>query len=162
MGTFIGRFDFAIDTKNRVNVPSKFIKELIKEADITLHWFTAMDGCIWVFPKSAVEKFQAKLEASQFSADGEARCLQRMLANGGASGEPDAQGRITLTDDQRMYAGLEKNVVILGNFNRMEIWSPERLAAHFADAAARGHTIDSLAERYLGGHTGQAGRTEPS
>ncbi len=148
MALFLGKFAYGVDDKGRVNIPARFREQIAKELDPTLAIFKGTDQCIFVYPMSALEEIRSKFAKDQFTADREARKLQRLMADGGSTGHPDGQGRITLSEEQRQHAGLVKDVVIFGNFNRIEIWNPDRLEEHLG--ADRGEGIDSLAARHFG------------
>lgn len=147
MALFLGTFQYHIDDKGRVNIPARFREQIAKDEDNTLAIFNGMDGCIFVFPLSTLESFRAKFDGQQFVSEEEARMLDRYMADGGSTARPDAQGRIVLTDKQREHAGLVREVVLFGAWKRIEIWEPERLRTHLAEAKKKG--MESLANRFL-------------
>jgi MraZ protein len=150
MPLFLGKFPYVVDEKGRVNIPARFREQMGKETDSTLAVFKGMDGCIFVYPQSTLDTFRSNFDKSQFRQVKNARLLQRLMADGGSTGIPDGQGRITLSPEQREYADLKRDVVIFGNFERIEIWNPERLAAHLADAENQGLDMDDLAGAFFG------------
>jgi MraZ protein len=156
MPLFLGKFPYVVDEKGRVNIPARFREQMTKEADTTLAIFKGMDGCIFVYPQSTLDTFRSNFDKSQFRQVKNARLLQRLMADGGSTGVPDGQGRITLSSEQRDHAELRRDVIIFGNFDRIEIWNPERLATHLADAGTQGLDMDDLAGAFFGepGSTG--------
>ena len=149
MALFLGKFQYVIDEKGRVNIPAKFREQLVHEPDGRLATIKGMDGCIFVYPARAFEQFLENFDTTQFKSEKEARRFQRLLADGANISLPDGQGRITLTDEQRAHAGLKRDVVLFGNFRRVEIWDPERLKSHLEAEGEESPGIDDLAGRFF-------------
>ncbi len=118
---FMGEYNHAIDTKGRLIIPSKFREELGEEFVVT----KGLDGCLFVFPNDAWQEFENKLRELPL-ANRSARQFSRFFVAGAASCELDKQGRILLPSSLREFAGLEKEVVLTGMLNRVEIWSREK------------------------------------
>ena len=151
MTLFLGKYKYVIDEKNRVNIPSRFRDQLLAhEPDATLAVFNGTDNCIFAYPLSRLETFLSNFDKSQFRAVPNARVLQRLMADGGSTAQPDGQGRITLSEEQRQHAGLGKDVTIFGNFDRIEIWDPDKLRAHLDSAEKQGLDMDDLAGSFFG------------
>lgn len=150
MALFLGKFQYVIDDKGRVNIPARFRDQLAKEPDMTLAMFKGLDGCVFVYPPSTLERFRDNFSGSQFQSEEMARLFERLMADGGSISTPDSQGRVTLTDEQREHAGLVRDVVLFGNWNRIEIWDPKRLDAHLAKGKAKNQGLESLAGRFFG------------
>ncbi len=130
----IGEYQHNIDAKNRVIVPAKFREDLGKHFYVT----KGLDGCLFVISSQGWEQLQAKIAAMPIS---KSRSLQRFFFAGAAEAEPDKQGRILIPQNLREYAGLEKDVTIIGASVRAEIWSTERWNAVNSEL-----TQDSIAE----------------
>ncbi len=79
------------------------------------------DRCLFLYPKSEWEK-QAMRLASLPSAQSKARAIQRLQLAGAMDMELDSQRRITLPEFLKEYAGITKNVVLAGLYDRLEIW----------------------------------------
>lgn len=118
---FMGEYNHAIDTKGRLIIPSKFREELGEEFVVT----KGLDGCLFVFPNEAWQEFENKLRSLPL-ANKSARQFSRFFVAGASSCELDKQGRILLPSSLREFAGLEKEVVLTGMLNRVEIWSKEK------------------------------------
>jgi MraZ protein len=146
---FLGEFKYVIDEKRRVNIPSVFREQIAKETDPTLHAIRGVDGCIELLTKSELDTLLARLNNTQFTSELEARRFQRQLAKGGAIGIPDAQGRITLSEDLRKHADLKRDIIIFGNFSRIEIWDPERFEAHMATPEDEQQSMVKAASRFF-------------
>lgn len=114
---FIGEYKHTIDAKKRLALPSRFRKEL-GAAVVVTRW---MDNCLVVYPEAEWQVMSdklGKLPASQ----PEARGFARILLGGAMLAEIDNLGRILIPEYLKEYAGLKKNVVVCGLFNRLEIW----------------------------------------
>lgn len=113
----IGEFSYTIDQKKRIAIPSKFRKELGKKAVIT----RGLDNCLAVYPIEEWKKLTKKLENLPNSQT-DARGFARIMLSGAVDAALDKLGRILIPDYLKNYAGFEKNVVIIGISNRLEIW----------------------------------------
>ena len=124
MARFRGRYNFSIDEKGRINIPSKFRKLLSPEAEETFVVCRAPDRCLWAFPKDEWEKFEDELLAMPMSR--EVNKFQRTIQNTLSDSKLDRQGRIALTQFQMEIAGIDKDVSIIGRGNNLEIWDTKR------------------------------------
>ncbi len=124
MSRFRGRYDFSIDQKGRINIPSKFRKLLSPEAEETFVISRAPDGCLWAYPKDEWEKFDDSLMALPMSP--EMNRFQREMQNTLSDSVLDKQGRVTLTPLQARIAGISKEVSIIGRGRYLEIWDTRR------------------------------------
>ena len=115
---FMGEYNHTIDTKGRLIIPSKFRDLLGDEFIVT----KGLDGCLIVFPKNEWQIIEEKLRKLPLN-NKSARKFTRFLVAGATTCELDKQGRILLPQVLRDFAGLEKDVVLAGNLNRIEIWS---------------------------------------
>lgn len=132
---FMGEYNHTIDPKGRVIMPVKFREKLGENFTIT----KGIDRCLQVFDAqewSAIEEKVAKLPMT----DKKAREFARFLFAGAVEVETDKQGRILIPTVLREYAGLDKDVVLLGAASRVEIWSKEKW-----DAAEENIDIDDIA-----------------
>lgn len=115
---FMGEYNHTIDAKGRLIIPSKY-RELLGEEFIVTK---GLDGCLFVFPKNEWQIIEDKLRLLPLNNKG-ARKFTRFLVAGATTCELDKQGRILLPQVLRDFAQLEKDVVLAGNLNRVEIWS---------------------------------------
>ena len=118
---FMGEYNHTVDTKGRLIVPSKFREQLGDEFVVT----KGLDGCLFVYSKSEWENIEEKFRNVPLTTK-DARKFARFFFAGAASCEVDKQGRILLPVDLREYAGIEKDVVSVGVFNRVEIWDKDK------------------------------------
>ena len=128
---FTGEFRHSVDSKGRVAIPARFRLQLEEGAVIT-KW---VDGCAAVFPRAEFEAFATRVAALPL-ADERARAVSRFIFKSAFDVETDAQGRIVLPPAIREWAGLGTEAAVVGHYNYVEIWSPERLAASQQDVAS--------------------------
>ena len=138
MARFRGRFDFSIDQKGRINIPSKFRKLLTPEAEDTFVICRAPDGCLWAYPKDEWEKFEDLLEVMPISR--EVNKFQRVIQNTLNDSTLDKQGRVSLTPLQIKIAGIAKEVSIIGRGKYLEIWA----ASRFEEYSGKDESFDQV------------------
>ena len=138
----VGQYDYAIDAKGRLNFPARF-RDAMGETFIVTRW---LDHCLAAFPAEEFEKVAAKIEEKGLV---KGRKVSRMLYASAVEVTPDKQGRIQLPAKLREYAGLTKEVVVVGSFDRAEIWSAERWAAIEDEAFSTGALEQAMAEMGL-------------
>ena len=126
---FMSEYNHTIDTKGRLIVPSKFRDQLGDEFVVT----KGMDGCLFVYANEDWSAFEQKLTSLPLI-NKEARKVARFFLAGAAQVEVDKQGRILLPSNLRDFAGLEKDVVLVGVGSRIEIWSKENWENMDADS----------------------------
>jgi len=117
---FIGEFTHNVDTKGRVAVPVKFRGKLGPSAIIT----RGLDRCLFLFTSQEWEVLAQKLIALPL-AQANSRAFVRLMLAGAMDVEIDTQGRVLIPDYLREYAGLKKETVIAGLYNRIEVWDSQ-------------------------------------
>ncbi|HQB50880.1 MAG TPA: division/cell wall cluster transcriptional repressor MraZ [bacterium] len=136
---FIGEFQHNLDDKGRVAIPAKFRAELKKGAVVT----KGLDNCLFLYSKKAWEELvSSKLSQLSFNKANQ-RAFARFMLSGASEVECDAQGRVVLPDYLRQFAGLRKQTVIAGLFDRLEIWDKNRWEAY---RTANDQASSSIAE----------------
>ena len=138
MAKFRGRYDFSIDEKGRINIPSKFRKLLSPAAEETFVICRAPDGCLWAYPKDEWEKFEDSLNSKPVSR--EFNKFQRMMQSNLSDSILDRQGRVSLTPLQMKIAGITKDVSIIGRGAYLEIWDTRR----FEEYTGSGEDFDEV------------------
>lgn len=118
---FMGEYNHTIDPKGRLIIPAKFREQLGDEFVVT----RGLDGCLFVFAQNDWQDFEAKLKSLPLTQKG-ARQFIRFFVAGAALCELDKQGRILLPQTLRGFAGLDKDVVLAGMLNRIEIWDKNK------------------------------------
>lgn len=136
-----GQYTHTIDAKGRLFIPAKLREEL----GGTFHVTVGQDHCLSVYSDESWNAVMDKLKAMNYS---DVKRLRPMFALA-ADCEPDAQGRILLPIKLRQYAGLEKDVVVTGSFDRVEIWNAQRWAEIESAAFADGSLELAMAEMGL-------------
>ena len=124
--TFTGEYAYSLDSKGRVNIPAKFRQVLSEDNENTFVIARGMDPCIWVYPLAQWKEIETNLR-SLSSLSKIHRTFVRNTARYASPSTYDKQGRITLTPSLIEYAGLEKDALIIGMVNKMEIWNPVQL-----------------------------------
>lgn len=124
---FMGEYNHIIDAKGRLIIPAKFRELLGEEFVLT----KGLDGCLFIYPMDEWEAFEEKLRALPLT-NKNARAFSRFFVAGATMCELDKQGRILLPQPLREFAQLDKDVVLSGNINRIEIWSKEKWAENNA------------------------------
>tara|TARA_B100000929_G_scaffold277847_1_gene253587 strand:- start:166 stop:630 length:465 start_codon:yes stop_codon:yes gene_type:complete len=124
--TFIGEYAYSLDSKGRVNIPAKFRQSLSADSQNTFVITRGLDPCIWVYPLEQWKEIENNLR-NLSSVKNIHRTFVRDTARYASPSTYDKQGRITLTPSLTEYAGLEKDVLIIGMINKIEIWNPNTL-----------------------------------
>lgn len=118
---FMSEYNHTVDAKGRLIIPSKFRDVLGEEFVVS----KGMDGCLFVYANDDWNVFEQKLTSLPLI-NKEARQFARFFLAGAAQVELDKQGRILLPANLREFAGLDKDVVLVGVGSRIEIWSKEK------------------------------------
>lgn len=114
----MGEYEHSIDAKGRVILPAGFRDELGDQFVIT----KGLDTCLFVYTREEWDRLSAKLRQLPLSKP-EARAFVRFFFSGARNVECDKQGRFLMPSTLRSYAKLEKDAVLIGVSNRIEIWS---------------------------------------
>src|SRR4051794_38110108 len=125
---FVGSYTPKLDEKNRLFLPAKFREQLAEGLVVT----KGQDFCLNVFPRADFAEMTGRIQEAPLTVR-QAREYGRFLAMRAAEDKPDKQGRITIPPLLKEYAGLDRDVVVIGALNRVEIWDPERIAAWEAE-----------------------------
>jgi MraZ protein len=129
MLAFRGQDEYTLDNKGRLMIPAKHRKKIEEEFKAEKHDLVLVRGfdqCIQLYPKTEWEKIEIKLsERSSF--DPEARTLFRLFSTMIEDTDIDNQGRVTLPKRFTEFAAIEKDVVILGAGEKIELWNPAKL-----------------------------------
>jgi len=118
---FMGEYQHSLDAKGRLIIPAKFREELGEIAVMT----RGLDNCLFLFPMPEWKVLEEKLKTLPLT-KATARQFVRFFFSGATECELDKQGRIMIPPSLRDYAGVDKDVVVIGVSNRIEIWSRQR------------------------------------
>lgn len=125
---FLGTHQPRLDDKGRLFLPAKFRDELAAGLVIT----KGQERCLYVWPLAEFDRVTQAMSTAPVTAKA-TRDFGRVLFSSGSAEVPDKQGRITLPAALREYAGLARDVVVIGNNTRVEIWDETAWAAYLAD-----------------------------
>jgi MraZ protein len=114
---FLGSHTPKLDEKGRIFLPAKFRDGLADGLVVT----RGQDRCLAIWPRADFVEQTQKLRNAP-SSNKQVRDYQRMLASGASDETLDKQGRLTIPAPLRTYAGLDKDVVVVGAINRVEVW----------------------------------------
>ena len=145
MPDFLGQYTYSLDEKGRVSIPKKFRRELEPGMKETFVVTIGHDKCLFVYP---LERWEAKASVlrDQPMADERSRKWVRLFASNATYAACDKQGRIMIPPNLMEWARLEKDVVINGMLDHIEIWDPGVFAAYAADMEEE---FEKLAEDVL-------------
>lgn len=117
---FRGQFEHTIDSKGRLSIPARFREALAAKSPDRLI-VTRFTGCAQAYTVTDFEAIERKLKAKP--QDHKVRQFIRFFVGGAHECELDPQGRIVVPPALRLHAGLEKDVVLVGNVDCFEIWA---------------------------------------
>lgn len=117
---FMGEYHHTIDDKGRLTIPSKIRYELGETFVVT----RGLDGCLFVYPKNVWDNIVRKYQELPNVKD--ARNFMRFFLSGATDTQFDKQGRINIASPLIKYAELQKDCVVIGVGDRLEIWSEDR------------------------------------
>lgn len=135
---FMGEFHHNIDEKGRLIIPSKFRNELGSKFIVT----RGIEECLFVYSIDEWNKMVDELKTLPFTRK-DARTFTRMFLSGATECELDNNGRINIPSPLTNYASLEKECVVIGVNERLEIWSNEKYEEFFNTNIGR---FDEIAE----------------
>ena len=118
---FMGEYNHTIDTKGRMIIPAKIREQLGDLCIVT----KGLDDCLAIYTHEAWKKISDALQ-SQSSTKASVRALKRFVFGSAAELEYDKQGRVLIPVPLREYASLDKQAVIVGAGDHVEIWSREK------------------------------------
>ncbi len=118
---FMGTYTPKLDDKGRLFLPAKFRDQLAEGLVVT----RGQEFCLTVWPMADFVELTRRAQEAPVTVKG-ARDYTRFLFAGASEETPDKQGRISIPTMLREYAGLQRDVVVIGVMNRIEIWDPAR------------------------------------
>jgi MraZ protein len=140
---FLGRYDFQMDEKGRVSLPSAFRKEAEGERFILLQWEKPY---LTLFPENVWNDVQERLLEYR-RGDRAAGNHVREITSNAVEVSPDKQGRILIPSWLQEAASLEGAILLSGNIDRVEIWNPDEYRAAVQD---RAESFQSFAHQIFG------------
>lgn len=145
MTFFQGYEQYSIDEKGRVNIPARMRRVLADEAANTFILTRGNDNCVAAYPLNEWKKYMDKIsKLNPF--DEKNRRFMRSFLKWNIEVTLDRQNRITIPKSHIEIADIKKNVVILGQYDHIEFWDPDRLAQYEENSDIE---IDKLAEQVM-------------
>ncbi|MDD4123244.1 MAG: division/cell wall cluster transcriptional repressor MraZ [Bacilli bacterium] len=136
---FIGQYSHTIDDKSRLTIPAKFRDKIGSDAVMTI----GFDECISIYTSLEWEKLQEKLLTLNTNSS-DARKHLRMFAGSASDCLCDSHGRVIIPQNLLNHANINKDVVLVGTINHIEIWSKENWQKYEREAL---ETFDEVAEK---------------
>ena len=135
-----GTYPRTLDDKNRLGLPKR-VRELLGEPE-TLYVTPGPDQCLWVYTQDGLERLAERLDRSP-AADAEARVFRRLYFAQTEAVDVDSTGRILISERSIQFAGLRREVVLIGVRDHLELWDAQRWQQYLAQNAPR---FDAVAE----------------
>ena len=128
---FLGTFSPKLDEKSRLILPAKFRDELADGLVVT----RGQERCLYVFSREEFESMHDRIRSAPITSK-LSRDYLRVFLSGAHDETPDKQHRITLPAPLREYAGLDRELVVIGAGSRAEIWNAESWQKYLSDQEA--------------------------
>ena len=141
---FAGEYCKSLDLKYRVNIPAKFRKALDPVNDKTFVITRGFDRCLVLYPIYEWNIVEQQL-SSLSSIRNKHRSFVRSVVRHASYVQYDAQGRVIIAEELKKFSSIEKDVIIIGMINKIEIWAPEALEEH-DKSSNQAEEFDDLAD----------------
>ncbi|WP_349898216.1 division/cell wall cluster transcriptional repressor MraZ [Parafrigoribacterium soli] len=128
---FLGTYAPKLDDKGRIILPAKFWGELESGLVVT----RGQEHCLYVFSTREFEDLHERIRQASITSK-EGRDFLRLFLSGATAETPDAQHRVTLPAGLRAYAGLDRELTVIGVGNRAEIWDTKAWETYYAEQEA--------------------------
>ncbi len=138
---FMGEYQHNIDIKGRMIVPAKFRDGLGESFVLT----RGLDQCLFAYPMEEWKVLEEKLKKLPLTKK-DARTFTRFFFSGAIECEVDKQGRINIPQTLRTYSNLEKECIIIGVSNRVEVWAKDKWDEFMSDSE---ESFEELAENLM-------------
>jgi MraZ protein len=137
---FLGEHRHSLDAKGRVIFPTRYRDELGTQVVVQ----KGTEPCLVVWPVAEWQEVEQKVRSLPTTTDPKARRFARYFFSQASNERVDGQGRLTIPQALREYADLSREVVIVGNGPRLEIWDAGRWGEHVSEV--EGH-VDEFSEQ---------------
>ena len=128
---FLGTYSPKLDEKGRIILPAKFRDELASGLVPT----RGQEHCVYVFSQREFESLHEKIRQAPVTSK-QVRDYLRVFLSGASAEVPDKQNRVTIPTPLRSYAGLDRDLVVIGAGSRAEIWDAEAWETYLAEQEA--------------------------
>ena len=147
MKGLIGEFEVTLDSKGRFLLPSGFRKQLSEGDDVRFVINRGIENCLSIFPMSSWQPLADKIDAlNDFNP--KVREFKRLFLNGATFVEPDSAGRVLIPSRLKEHAGIEKDAVMIGNGEKMELWDKTKYRELFESTSPE--HLKQLAKEVMG------------
>jgi len=136
---FLGEHQHTVDAKGRLIIPSRFREGLGEKFVLT----KGLDTCLFAYPQEEWAILARKMRSLPMTRS-DARAFVRFFFSGATECEIDKQGRILIPANLREYAGLKKEVVVIGVSSRVEIWARDRWETYSTESVS---SVEEIAEK---------------
>jgi MraZ protein len=116
-----GEYRHNLDGKRRVFLPAR-LRASVKRFVLT----RGLEGCLSLYTEGEWKKLLEKLQNLPVANKTQARAFKRLLISGATLEDVDGQGRLLVPESLGRYAGIRRDVMIIGMETHIEIWSSER------------------------------------
>lgn len=130
---FRGVAQLTLDNKGRLAIPAKYREALMAHCAGRIVITADPSRCLLIYPQPAWEPIEQKLN-SLSSFNTQTRALQRLLVGNASDVELDGAGRVLVPGPLRQFAGLDRNVVLVGQGAKFELWDEEKWNQQMEDA----------------------------
>ena len=142
---FRGNYTYSIDNKGRISVPAKLRKHVTGEANDTFIMTRGTATCIDIYPMDQWQKVEDKLlQLNSFNP--EEALFKRMISQYATDGTLDSQSRILIPQSLLDYAKIDKEVLILGAMEKIEVWNPKVYEEYINQT---GQTYEQIAAKVM-------------
>ena len=124
---FGGEFSVTLDDASRIALPRR-IREALETDKMVIT--KGIDKCLWLYTTIEWKKLENQIIDSTNLFDDEERTIRRSIYGPNQEIDIDKQGRILIPPTLRIFAGLNKDCIVLGQYNYIEIWSEGRYQAY--------------------------------
>jgi MraZ protein len=126
-----GEYQHTLDGKRRVFLPAR-----LRGSEERFVLTRGLEGCISLYTEAAWKKTLEKLQSLPVANKTQARAFKRLLISGATLEDVDGQGRLLVPESLGLYAGIRKDVMVIGMESHIEIWSSERWSKYRKSAEA--------------------------
>ena len=148
MTGLIGEFEVTLDAKGRFLLPAGFKKQLAEGDDARFVINRGIENCLSIYPMSSWQPLAEKIDAlNDFNP--KVREFKRLFLNGATFVEPDSAGRILIPARLKEHADIEKEAVMMGIGEKMELWDKSKYNKLFDSTTPE--QLNDLANEVMGG-----------
>lgn len=142
---FYGEHDHTIDRKGRLIIPSRFREVMKEHYTERLVATRGLDRCLFLFPEDEWRTQESRFRSLSFTKP-EARRFNRLFFSGASELGCDRQGRVLIPPYLKEYAGIKRDVVVVGVSNRIEVWDKEEWKKFYEQGK---DSYEQIAEKLL-------------